>query len=381
MTLYDRNREIRRVRVADILDNPSNYRTHDDAQRGALQAVVHEIGWYGYPDVFEHPSHPGKVMLVDGELRTHHLIEHYGADAVIDVNVTDFDQDEADKALATKDPLGAMAKIDLAQEAELLRSLQADSEQFGDLVEQLAAADYIDLDPLPETFWEELHAIPEPSAELADFWDLSPGSPWQYQSPRGPQHRVLIGDPGNAEHLEDLLAGEQPELLVTVPRAGNSGNVYRLFPGAICYVFVTPSTTVETVGHLHEHSLEIRAHLIWRYETEEAERSSEYHTHHQSSFYAVRRGASAAWTGTRKQTTVWDSPAVPHGALPLEIAGRPMINHAAEHGVLDPFGEGTLGSVAIAADRLGRPSFTLCQDREHAAVVVERLMREWGRTP
>jgi len=382
MTLQNRNKEIRRVRVSDIVDNPANFRTHDDLQRGALESVVGEIGWYGYPDVFEHPEHPGKVMLVDGELRSHHLREHYGPDAAIDVNVCDFSPGEADKALATKDPLSAMAKIDIAAEADLLRSLDADSEGFGELIEQLAAQDRIELDPLPETIWEEIHGIPQATDELAEFWELSPDSPWEYRSPSGIAHRVLIGEPGNAEDIAELFDGAEPTLLVSKPRAEQTGTVYRLFTGPVCYLFYSHNTCVEIVGHLHEQGFEIRAQLVWRRESEDDPERLEYHAHHRCCFYAVRRGNSAKWNGSRTESTVWDAGVPAYGALPLEVAGRPLVNHgSADDAVFDPYGESTKGSVAVAADRLGRPSFTMCQTPADAAVVVERLMREWGRSP
>lgn len=141
-----RNREIRRVRVADIVDNPKNYRTHDDLQRSSFRATVGEIGWYGYPDVFEHPDFPGRVMLIDGELRSHHLAEHYGPDAFIDVNLTDFSPTEADKALATKDPLAGMAGVEKAALAGLLNELEAGSAEFEALIATLAEREQIDLD-------------------------------------------------------------------------------------------------------------------------------------------------------------------------------------------------------------------------------------------
>jgi len=135
-----RNREVRRVRISDIVDNPKNFRTHDDSQKQSFSAAVDEIGWFGYPDVFEHPDHPGKFMLIDGELRSHHLAAHYGDDAAIDVNVTDFSPDEADKALATKDPLAAMAGVEKERLEELLRSAvtETESPEFAALLQRLA---------------------------------------------------------------------------------------------------------------------------------------------------------------------------------------------------------------------------------------------------
>lgn len=139
--LRNRNKEIRRVRVGDILDHPANIRTHPDEQAQALDAAVSEVGWIGYPDVFDDPEEPGKVRLVDGELRHHHLAAKYGEEAFIDVNVTDLAPAEAKKALLTKDHVATLAEIDeqkaLAEieaiaaevETEEFRALLSDMEQ------------------------------------------------------------------------------------------------------------------------------------------------------------------------------------------------------------------------------------------------------------
>jgi len=128
-----RNQEIRTVRVSDIVANPKNFRTHDEVQQGTLQAVVDKIGFYGYPDVFEHPEHPGKVMLIDGELRSK-LLAEYGPDAEVEVNVTDFTPEESDVAIATHDPISAMAGV----QGERLDSLLEDIGELPGLDDLLA---------------------------------------------------------------------------------------------------------------------------------------------------------------------------------------------------------------------------------------------------
>jgi hypothetical protein len=375
-TLRSRNQEIRRVRIADILEHPQNFRTHDDQQRASLAATVGEIGWYGYPDVFEHPEHPGKVMLVDGELRKEHLIAHYGPDAAIDVNVCDFTPGEAEKALATKDPLAAMAGVDEAKLSELLRSLDAESPDFERLIAELAAAERIDLHPLPADIWDETE-IPTPTAALTARWQAAQAGLWEFQGRA--RHRVLIGDAGNAQHHERLLAGRQPLLLISRPPAGMTGTVYRLFPGPVAYLWYEESTAVEIVGHLHQHGWEIRTQLIWRHESEgQQQQRQEYHAHHSACFYAVRRtAASARWNGSRTESTVWDAPTPGHRALPLHVVGRPIVNHGGpEDAVYDPYAGQSAGSAAIAAERLGRDSYSMEADTALAAVVLERLARE-----
>lgn len=133
-----RNKEIRTVKVADIVPNPKNMRTHPDSQRRAFAGVVDsEAGWYGYPDVFEHPDHPGKLMLIDGELRLEYLRKEYGDDGEIEVNVTDHKPQEADTALLTHDPVAAMAKTNKDQLDKLLASVQPQDKRLDDLLRKL----------------------------------------------------------------------------------------------------------------------------------------------------------------------------------------------------------------------------------------------------
>jgi hypothetical protein len=78
-----RNAGLRRVRVADLEDAPWNHRTHPASQGAALDGAIEELGFFGYPDVYQTP---------EGGLRKDRLVAKYGADTEIEVNVTDFDE-------------------------------------------------------------------------------------------------------------------------------------------------------------------------------------------------------------------------------------------------------------------------------------------------
>src|SRR5262245_61498126 len=82
-----RNKGLRRVRVSDLEDAPWNFRTHPEAQRAALEGAIEELGFYGYPDVYE--TAEGRLRICDGHLRRELLVARYGADAEIEVNLTD----------------------------------------------------------------------------------------------------------------------------------------------------------------------------------------------------------------------------------------------------------------------------------------------------
>jgi hypothetical protein len=131
-----RNKGIRLVRVADIEDNPLNFRTHPEAQRAAFAGIETEIGFYGYPDVYE--TEAGTIRLIDGQLRKEHLLLKYGNDATIEVNMTDFDEDEAKKALLTHDPLSAMAEEDRVILGKLMDQVTTESDELAKMLETMA---------------------------------------------------------------------------------------------------------------------------------------------------------------------------------------------------------------------------------------------------
>jgi hypothetical protein len=132
-----RNNRIAKIRVADLEEAPWNFRIHPDDQRSALSGLIDEIGFFGYPDVYE--ARAGVFRLCDGHLRKDVLIAKYGVDAEIEVNVTDFTEEEARKVTLTKDHLAGLAQADPAKLDELLSEVETDSDAVRQLLEDLAA--------------------------------------------------------------------------------------------------------------------------------------------------------------------------------------------------------------------------------------------------
>jgi hypothetical protein len=128
-TIRDRVKELRRVRAGDLRPSPKNWRTHPKAQADALAGVLAEIG---YADALLAREVDGGLELIDGHLRADTT-----PDAVVPVLVLDVTEAEADKLLATLDPLAAMAGADSAKLDELLRGVSADSEALQTLLDGL----------------------------------------------------------------------------------------------------------------------------------------------------------------------------------------------------------------------------------------------------
>ena len=228
-------------------------------------------------------------------------------------------------------------------------------------------------------------------------------------------HLLLCGDSTSAVDVGRLLAGDRPFLMATDPpygveydptwrtRAGVSSSkrmgavanddradwsaAWRLFPGDVAYVWHAGLFAGVVEHSLRSSGFDPRAQIIWRKPRFVLSRGH-YHWQHEPCWYAVRRGSSSRWGGSRKESTVWDvagpvrCPAcgavlgdaalttlpttvweiapkddtgeTTHGTQkPVECMARPMRNHGAPGDVVyEPFNGS--GSSLIAAEQLGR---------------------------
>jgi len=122
----------RRVRAADVLVNPANYRRHPEEQREALRAVLREVGFAGA--LLVRRDRRGRLVLIDGQMR-----RDDNPDALLPTLVTDLTAREAELLLATYDPLGAMARRDEGQLRALLARVRTDEAALRVLLDRLAS--------------------------------------------------------------------------------------------------------------------------------------------------------------------------------------------------------------------------------------------------
>lgn len=121
MKIRDRIVELRRVKASELLPNPRNWRTHPQAQQDALKGVLAEVG---YADaLLAREVEGGALMLIDGHLRAETT-----PDQDVPVLVLDVTAEEADKLLATLDPLAAMAEASAEKLEALLGDVKTNSE-------------------------------------------------------------------------------------------------------------------------------------------------------------------------------------------------------------------------------------------------------------
>lgn len=403
MSIKNRIQEFRVVPKSMLLPNPKNWRTHPEAQRAALRGVLAEVGIADAVIARELPD--GRLMLVDGHLRLEELPDDVPT-LVLDVN-----EAEADKLLASMDPLAAMAEADAAKLDELLRGVQTAEPALADMFTELAEEAGLLDDNDKEVVEDETPDAPVvPVTKLGDLWLLG-------------DHRLLCGDSTKAEDVERLMAGAKADLMLTDPpynvalgmnetpeeaKARNrrtDGKVvandsmsdadFRAFlvscfgcgfgcmkPGASFYVWHADSEGFNFRGAIRDCGEKVRQCLIWAKDVLVMGRQ-DYQWQHEPCLYGWKDGAAHGWYSDRKQTTLlrFDRPSrnQEHPTMkPVGLFAYLMGNSTAPQGLAyDPFlGSGT---TLIAAEQLGRKCYGMEISPQYCDVIVARWERLTGR--
>jgi len=396
--IRDRIRELRRVPAGELRANPRNWRKHPDAQQKALRGALAEIGFADA--VLARELEGGELELIDGHLRT----DESEADQLVPTLVLDLSEAEADKLLATLDPLAAMATADADMLGDLLATVETQDDALAAMLDDLAEGSGVDLAGEPP---EAPEAQTDRAEELQQQWGTAPKQLWQIAGKAG-THRLLCGDSTVAADVERVLGGQVPPLMVTDPpygvnydpawrneaaekgqlayavrRVGEVTNddrvdwsdAWRLFPGDVAYTWSPAGDNViHTGAALQAVGYQIRNQIIWRKPHFPISRGH-YTYQHEPCWYAVKKGRKSHWIGDKNASSVWDIPLdqnVEGGhstQKPLECMARPIRNHEGE--VYEPFlGSGT---TMVAAEQLGRVCYAVEISPSYVAVALQRM--------
>ena len=143
MVIRDRIKELRRVRAGDLTPNPKNWRVHPVAQRAALKGLLREIG---YADALLARESADGLTTIDGHLR----VEETDPDTLVPVLVLDVTEEEADKVLATLDPLAALAQTDLDALRPLMAEVSSEDPAVRNLLDRLLEGDLVPIAERPD---------------------------------------------------------------------------------------------------------------------------------------------------------------------------------------------------------------------------------------
>lgn len=400
------------VDPASLIANPRNWRTHPPEQRAALIAELDRVGFVQSVVVNRTTG-----LLVDGHLRAEVAVERRVA--TIPVVYVELTEEEEARVLVALDPLGSMAGTNDA----LLQALLAEVDLENQALEKHLVS-FMASGRRGTTEADDVPPVPDDSAVY-----VKPGDVWVLGD-----HRILCGDSTKADDVLRLLDGARPALMVTDPPYGveydpqwradvRPGGHYALgkvtnddradwreawalSPAMVAYVWHAALHSHVVAESLIATGFELRSQIIWR-KQELVMGRGHYHWQHEPAWvatkdegeeppdheaepawYAVRKGATAGWTGSRKQATVWDISSVHRTAgtsddaiteqstqKPVECMARPMRNHRGD--VYEPFSGS--GTTIIAAETLGRRCYAMELDPRYVQVAITRWQEFTGR--
>ena len=419
LRVRDRIVELRRVRARDLAPHPKNWRTHPQRQREALRGILAEIG---YADALLARETEDGLVLIDGHLRAETT-----PDQEVPVLVLDLTEEEADKLLASLDPLAAMAGANDAILQELLAGIDTASDPLRALWEELCPVDpgegRCDPDAIP---------APPPAAVTrpGDLWVLG-------------EHRLLCGDSARPQDVDRLLDGAPVHLVNTdppynvkvEPRSNNAiaagqssfrpshhpqksrpthrqlrakdrplandfvsdeeferllqawfGNVARvLLPGRAFYIWGGYANCGNYPPVLKACDLYFSQAIIWVKEHPVLTRK-DFMGNHEWCFYGWRQGAAHRFYGPPNAMDVWSIKKINPAQMvhltekPVALATR-ALEYSSQRGenVLDLFGGS--GSTLIAAAQTGRRAFLVEIDPLYCDVICARYRAFTGQEP
>lgn len=218
---------------------------------------------------------------------------------------------------------------------------------------------------------------------------------------------LMCGDSTSKEDIQNLMGGQQANLLITDPPynvdyegrtaekmkiENDSMNadqfydfIYKAFsnaeevmtPGSSFYIWYAEgnSTTLELYKALRETKLLIKQQLIWNKNKKTFGRQ-DYQWKHEPCLYGWKEGASHHWYSDRKQTTVLDFDKPMASQLHPTMKPIPLFDYQIKNSskpgdrVLDIFGGS--GTTLMACQQNGRKSYTMEYDPHYVDIIIKR---------
>ncbi|MBL1216604.1 MAG: site-specific DNA-methyltransferase [Planctomycetes bacterium] len=397
-----------------------------------MRAALAEIG---FADALLARETADGVQIIDGHLRA-----ELDGDQMVPVLILDVDETEAEKLLATFDPLAGLAEADLDVLRDLASNLDFEMPDLDRVVRDLLG----DAGGVPDVMEVEAPEPPDdPITKPGDLWVLG-------------NHRLLCGDSGSEADVDRLLDGavinlancDQPYNVRVEPRsnnaiaAGNSsfppasksgrmhhqsfdvarqgaknkrtskmrakdrplendfvsdeefdlllhawfGNLARVLkPGGSFYCWGGYGNLCNYPPVLKACGLYFSQAIIWHKQHPVLTRK-DLMGDHEWCFYGWREGAGHKFYGPNNVTDVWSIKKVNPNKMihltekPVELAAR-AITYSSQPGenVIDLFGGS--GSTLIAAEQLDRHAFLMEIDPAYTDVIVQRWTEFTGGKP
>lgn len=391
-----------RVKASELVPNKKNWHKHPKKQREAIGGALREIGYAAA--LIARKTSGQKLQLIDGHLRAKTT-----PDTVVPVLIVDLSEKEADTLLASFDPIGAMAAADESALCELLKSIESKDSSLQAFLDSL------------KTRHSEVVAIGEDaSTSSGSKYKVESGQIWSLG-----RHRLACGDATDKTLIAKLLGKNRPRLVATDPPYGvdyvaakaavpvgglrdvrsrhfdiandaiGADGVSALVKNALMavldrcdkpavYVWHAYAMQCEVASAMIDAGVAIHRQIVWGKNSLVMSRG-DYHWQHELCYYGWLKGNRCAWTGNRKQTTLWKIEESPGGGLhptqkPVELFAVSIRNHLRRgEWCFEPFAGS--GSQLIAAEQCG----ACCAAVELSPVYCQRILARWsdmtGDTP
>lgn len=125
-----RIKEYKLIKASELVPNEENFRIHPGLQQDAIRGIMGDVGWVDAVKVYE--TSDGQYKLIDGHLR-----QGLEPDDMIPVLVTDINEEEARKILASHDHIATLATIDEDKLQALVHSIHTDDAALDAMIESL----------------------------------------------------------------------------------------------------------------------------------------------------------------------------------------------------------------------------------------------------
>jgi len=374
--------KIQTLQIKDLTPDPNNARQHDDKNLKAIQGSLKEFG-QRKPIVI---TEAGVIVAGNGTVEA---AKRLGWLEIQAVNVPGDWTPEQTKAFALADnrtaELAAWSPEVLAAQLVELEAAGFEIEEFGfEKIEVAVDPSTLDEDEIPE--------LPEiPRTALGDLWQLG-------------RHRLKCGDSVDDATVDELLDGNQMDLVFTDPPYGVSytgglqfkdGEVVKdnremiqnddldIYEDAMkqlnrvaqgpCYIWFA-GTKASSLYAAAENYGDIHALIIWVKNGGYGALNANYKQKHEPCLYWKPKGKTLNFIGATTETTIWNIDKDGRNKLhptqkPIALAAKAIANHKCDT-VLDLFGGS--GSTLIAAEQMNKRAFVMELDPKYCDVIITR---------
>lgn len=407
--------ESRLIALADYQPHPRNYNRHPATQIERIATSLRKFGqvrsvvvWRNY-FLAGHGVREAALSLGWESLRADVLPDEYPEALALAYVAADNELGRLSDP--DQEQLAAILSEAKAFDAELLQAIGYDDQEFDKLLAEVGGVGGgAGGDAEPQV---------DRAEELRQQWGVALGQLWRLPSRDGKgEHRLICGDCTDAATVARVMGGEKAVLMVTDPPYGveydpawrneaaekglisyaarsvgtvanddrvDWSDAYKLVAAQVAYVWHADRHASDVQTSIEAAGYQIVCQIIWAKPVFAISRG-DYHWQHEPCWYAVKKGKTHNWQGSRSESTLWSiGRGIPeksgHGTeKPIERMAKPIENNTATGDIVcDPFvGSGT---TLIACENLSRYCRAVELSPGYVAVTLQRYADAFGIQP